>query len=398
MIEGGGYHFTVKVGKPRHAAAAKNGTKLSRGANFQCLMSGTPIAGDYIKSEGKVGRMGARLMAIVAEGERGRIYLAPTPEQEAVAVKAKPEWKPDQSLPDDPRNFWTVQYGLTTLGDLFTPRQLVALTTFSDLVGEAMERVRRDAVAAGFADDGKPLREGGTGANAYADAMSVYLASGVSRLSNRLATICIWNRVGEKIEQVFARQAIPMTWDFAEANAFSDSTGGWAGSLEWVPRTMEALPLEGTGEATQADAGTQSNGEGKLVSTDPPYYDNIGYADLSDFFYVWLRRSLRVVFPDLFATLAVPKAEELVATPYRHGSKEKAENFFLDGMTQAMRRLAAQAHPAFPITIYYAFKQSETEGTKALLALAGRLSSTLSSTPGSRLAAPGRCGQSEHSA
>jgi putative DNA methylase len=361
VIERGGYRFTVKVGKPKDAQAAKNGTKLARGANFRCLMSGTPIASDHIYAEANAGRMGARLMAIVAEGERGRVYLAPTPEHEVAARQAKPEWKPEVAMPENPRWFSPPLYGLKTYGDLFTPRQLVALTTFSDLVGEAMARARRDAIAAGLPDDGQPLRDGGTGATAYAEAVGVYLAMGVSRLANRLATICIWNRVGEKIEQVFARQAIPMTWDFAEANAFSDSTGGWAGSLEWVPTALEAFPPKGIGRAGQADASNQVTSASKIVSTDPPYYDNIGYADLSDFFYVWLRRALRPVFPDLFATLAVPKAEELVATPYRHGSKEKAEAFFLGGMTQAMHRLAEQAHPAFPVTIYYAFKQSETE-------------------------------------
>jgi len=363
VIEGGGYRFTVKVGKPRDAEKARAGTKASR-ANFNCLMSSTPISGDYIKAEGNAGRMGVRLMAIVAEGARGRVYLAPTPEHEAAAHKAKPEWKPEGEIAKRMTGGNCTPYGMTTWGDLFTPRQLVALTTFSDLVGEAMQQVRRDALAAGLADDPTPLRDGGTGATAYAEAVGVYLTCGIGRLSNRLATICIWNRVGAKIEQVFARQAIPMTWDFAEANAFSDATGGWSGSLEWIPAALEALPQTTGGEAVQADAGGQNLSSHRLVSTDPPYYDNIGYADLSDFFYVWLRRSLRGVFPDLFATLAVPKAEELVATPYRHGSKEKAETFFLDGMTQAMHRLVEQAHPAFPVTIYYAFKQSETKSTE----------------------------------
>jgi len=361
VIQDGGYRFTVKVGKPKDADKAKSGTKLSRGANFECLMSGTPIASEHIYSEANAGRMGARLMAVVAEGTRGRVYLAPTAVQEAAARLAKPGWKPEVAMPANPRWFSPPLYGLTTYGDLFTPRQLVALTTFSDLVGEAMQQARRDALQAGLPDDPKPLRDGGSGATAYAEAVGVYLSCGIGRLTNRLATICIWNRVGAKIEQVFARQAIPMTWDFAEANAFSDATGGWSGSLEWVPAALEALPQTTRGMAVQADAGSQSISNHRLVSTDPPYYDNIGYADLSDFFYVWLRRSMRGVFPDLFATLAVPKAEELVATPYRHGGKEKAETFFLDGMTQAMRRLVEQAHPAFPVTIYYAFKQSETE-------------------------------------
>jgi putative DNA methylase len=239
---------------------------------------------------------------------------------------------------------------------------LVALTTFSDLVQEARERVQRDALQAGFPDDNKPLRDGGTGATAYAEAVGVYLAYGVSRLSNRLATVCVWNRIGEKIEQVFKMQAIQMTWDYPETNAFSDSTGGWTGSLGWVPASLETMPRRGHGHALQANAAAQLISCDKLISTDPPYYDNVPYADLSDFFFIWLRRSLRSVFPDLFLTLAVPKAEELVAFAYRHGSKKGAEEFFLSGMTQAIQRLGELAHPAFPVTIFYAFKQSESEG------------------------------------
>ena len=360
VIENGGYRFTVKVGKPKDAEKAKRGTKLSRGANFECLMSGTPMAGDYIKAEGKAGRMDARLMTIVAEGTRGRVYLVPTPEHEEAARKAKPEWKPETPLANDPRALWTPPYGLKTYGDLFTPRQLVALTTFSDLVQEARERVKRDALAAGLPADPKPLRDGGSGAAAYAEAVGVYVGLGVGRSANYWSSLTPWG--GDFIVQTFGRQAIPMVWDHAEGNPLSTSTGNWSGALEWIEKVMvNAFPASKDGVATQGDAQTQTISRDKMVSTDPPYYDNIGYADLSDFFYVWLRRSLKSVFPELFGTLAVPKAEELVATPYRHGSKQKAETFFLDGMTQAMHRLAEQAHSAFPVTIFYAFKQSETE-------------------------------------
>ncbi len=361
-IENGGYRFTVKVGKPKDAEGAKNGTKLSRGANFKCLMSGTPITSDHIYGEAKAVRMGARLMAIVAEGDRGRVYLAPTPKHEAVALKAKPEWKPEVAMPENPRWFSPPLYGLKTYGDLFTPRQLVALTTFSDLVQEARERVKLNGLAAGLLDDGKLLRDGGTGAAAYADAVGVYLGICVSRQVNRTATLNFWDQKGENVQQVFARQALPMTWDFVEGNPLSRSTGNFVGQVGYLTRVVEAtLPASPSGCVQQQDAQNQDVTRHKVVSTDPPYYDNIGYADLSDFFYVWLRRSLKPVFPDLFATLAVPKAEELVATPYRHGSKEKAETFFLDGMTRAMHRLGEQTHPAFPVTIYYAFKQSESE-------------------------------------
>jgi putative DNA methylase len=237
----------------------------------------------------------------------------------------------------------------------------VALTTFSDLVQEARERVQRDALAAGLPDDNKPLRDGGTGAAAYAEAVGVYLAFAVSKMTNIGSSIASWMSDRGAFRETFARQAIPMKWDFAEANTFADTGGSFTIAIDKGAMAIDALPSCTIATAAQVDAASQNLSFGKVVSTDPPYYDNIGYADLSDFFYVWLRRSLRPVFPDLFATLSTPKAEELVATPYRHGSKEKAETFFLDGMTQAMHRLADQAHAAFPITIYYAFKQSETE-------------------------------------
>jgi putative DNA methylase len=364
-IEDAGYRFTVRVGgEPKDAEAAKAGTKLARGANFRCIMSSTPISSEHIYSEANAGRMGARLMAIAAEGERRRVYLAPTPEHEAVAKKARPDWKPDVAMPENPRWFSPPLYGLKTYGDIFTSRQLVALTTFSDLVGEAIEHIRSDALAAGFEKDGKPLRDGGTGAMAYANAVAVYLACGVSRSADFWSSLCVWANQpkNELVAHLFGRQAIPMAWDFGEANPFSESGGNFSKNLTYVVKGIDFLPTSAVGTASQHDAATNSSSFGRVVSTDPPYYDNIGYADLSDYFYVWLRRSMRNAFPELFATLAVPKAEELVATPYRHGGKEKAEAFFLQGMTSAMHGLAERSHPAFPVSIYYAFKQSETEG------------------------------------
>ena len=365
VIEGGGYRFTVKVGKPKDAEGAQNGTKLARGANFRCVMSGTPITSEHIYGEAKAGRMGARLMTIVAEGDRGRVYLSPTEAMEATARQAKPEWKPEIAMPENPRWFSPPLYGLTTYGDLFTPRQLVALTTFSDLVQEACERLKRAALATGLPEAGKPLRDGGTGASAYAEAVGVYLAFAVDKSSVYWSSLCPWlnQPKNEIVGNTFGRQALPMMWDFAESNPFSDSGGSIDKQVDYLARAIvQGLSGQRYGVAIQGDATNQSISSSKLVSTDPPYYDNIGYADLSDFFYVWLRRSLKPVFPDLFASLTVPKVEELVATPYRHGSKEKAGKFFLDGMTQAMHRLAQLAHPAFPVTIYYAFKQSESEG------------------------------------
>ena len=370
VVEGDGYRFDVCMGTPPESA--QNGTKLSRGANFECLLSNTPIEPKHVYAEANAGRMGAKLLAIVAEGPRGRVYLAPTAEHEAIADNAQPEWKPEVTMPENPRWFSPPLYGLKTYADLFTPRQLVALTTFSDLVPEAIARVRADALAAGMPDDGRGLDAGGTGATAYAEAVGVYLGFARDKLADLCNSLNRWEPVAQCPRQLFGRQAIPMIWDFAEGNPLGSSSGSWEVFVDGIAKahskSFEAVKKDWQGTAVQADAANQKISANKVVSTDPPYYDNIGYADLSDFFYVWLRRSLKPIFPNLFATLAVPKAEELVATSYRHGGKEKAEIFFLDGMTRAMHNLAVQAHPSFPVTIYYAFKQSESldvEGTSS---------------------------------
>jgi putative DNA methylase len=361
VIENGGYRFTVKVGKPKDAAAAKNGTKLARGS-FRCLFSGVPIPYEYIDDEANAGRMGARLMAIVAEGERGRIYLAPTPEHEVITRNAQPTWKPDAPS----RGTWASNaqgrwYGFRTFGDYFTPRQLVALTTFSDLVGEARERIRSDTLAAGLPDDDKPLRGGGIGATAYAEAVAVYLAFAVSKAADRNSSLCFWESPMDRLRGTFGRQALPMIWDYAETNPFAGAGGDIYGTAHSPCEVLDRLSGAKPGFVEQEDACSQALSEDRIVSTDPPYYDNISYTDLSDYFYVWLRRSLQRVYPSLFATLIVPKTDELVASPYRHRGKEQAEAFFMDGMTRAMQQIAEQSHQAFPVTIYYAFKQSETE-------------------------------------
>jgi len=362
-IEGKDYRFKVKMGIPKDSERVKRGTKLARGANFECVLSSAPITADYIKAEGVAGRMGAKLMAIVAEGDRGRVYLSPTLEHEGAATRVPPSDEPDGEIPPDRRSMFTPLYGLTHFRHLFTPRQLTALTTFSDLVVGATQEVRLNAVAVGMPDDSAPQRECGVDALAYAHAVSVYLGFVISSQTDRMSTICTWDAGGPtwgtKTRNTFARQAIPMSWDFAEVNPFSTQSGSFNNSLDY---TAKGVVYSGgpEGKALRADAATQSISLGRVVSTDPPYYDNIGYADLSEYFYVWLRRALRGVYPDLFATIAVPKAEELVAIPYRHGGKEAAERFFLDGMTGAMHRLCEQSHPVFPVTIYYAFKQSES--------------------------------------
>ncbi len=525
VIENNNYRFEVRIGKkPKDAI---DGTVVRTGGT--CILSQTAMPFSYIRAEGKAGRMGERLMAIVAEGKKGRVYLSPTQEMLDIARSAQPEWKPEHALPVNPRDFKTPNYGMDSFGDLFTPRQLVALTTFSDLVAEARNKAIQDAKAArkspspqrgevgrgedktgkgekhwhptpipsqllaaaralrknmtdaeqrlwqclrkkqvggfrfrkqhpighfvldfycperklaieldggqhnqsaaidkdrqrtewlaqqgiqvlrfwnnevfenlegvlqrvwevlhgaegaalpppglpplGGGDAGSlgkeeidpgdvPLCQGGTGATAYGDALAVYLGFAVDRASDSWSSISSWTSQRDTIRNTFSRQALPMVWDFAEVNPFSDSTGHFGSGINWINKVIELMPATNSGGAVQGDAATQSISIDKVISTDPPYYDNIGYADLSDFFYVWMRRSLRSIYPALFTTMAVPKAEELVATPYRHGSKEKAETFFLDGMTQAIHNMAEKGHPAFPVTIYYAFKQSETK-------------------------------------
>jgi putative DNA methylase len=361
IIDGDSYSFAICSGKP--SERAKEGTKAGgRGANFKCLLSDSPISGAYIKAEGQAGRMGARLMAIVAEGNRGRIYLSPTEEVESVARLAKPTWRPNGDVPARLTGGTCVPYGLKEWGDLFTPRQLVALTTFSDLVSEAREKVRQDAIKSGMADDGIGLEAGGNGATAYAEAIGVYLAFCLDKMTDTNTSLCSWQVDPPRLRATFGRQALPMVWDYAEANIFGDAAGDFGRCVRSLTEVLDRQELTGIGTALQRDAQALSIEQTRVFSTDPPYYDNIGYADLSDFFYVWLRRSLKPIYPSLFATLAVPKAEELVATPYRHGSKEAAEQFFLNGMTEAMHRLAEQSHSAFPVTIYYAFKQSESDG------------------------------------
>ena len=372
VIKDGGYHFTVKTGTLPESAA--KGTKLARGANFECVMSGAPLTGDYIKSEGQAGRMGASLMSIVLEGDRSRLYISPVPAHEAVARRSEPRWRPENELIGKCRDQLPL-YGMSTFAELFTDRQLVALTTFSDLVADARDRVRADALAAGIPDDNVSLRDGGTGAMAYAEAITVYLGMAISRFADRNNSLCTWDSgpVGTRsgtggsartasLRNLFARQAIPMVWDYGEANPFSDSGGGYTSAFAWIEPAIRSLHGTTAGTAYAANAAVRMDGPARIISTDPPYYDNIGYADLSDFFYVWLRPSLKSVFPEMFAILAAPKSEELVATPHRHGSRAEAESFFLDGISQAVRALAAQAHPGSPLSIFYAFKQSERKG------------------------------------
>jgi putative DNA methylase len=353
------YQFQIRSGPVSKTPAGTVGRQGGR-----CLISGTPMPLNHIRSEGKAGRMGQRLMAVVAEGKRGRVYLPPNEEHERVAKGTESTWVPEGDLPRNPRDFKTPGYGMMTWASLFTPRQLVALTTFSDLVLKARANALEDAKAASLDPDPTFLADGGTGAQAYADVLAVYLALSVSRQANRSSTICFWDTIGQKVQQVFARQAIPMTWDFTEANPFSNSSGNFGGQVEYLAKVIEASPCTGCSvKVWQANAAEKwLRDGGLLISTDPPYYDNIGYADLSDFFYIWLRPMLYNLFRSDFKTMLVPKAKELVATPYRFdGGRDEAEAFFLTGMSKAINRMASGSSAEYPVAFYYAFKQSEKQ-------------------------------------
>lgn len=367
ICENGEIRFEMKPGK-----SEREGTVNRRGAT--CVHCGSPVDFKYIRGEGRNHRMGEMLMAVVAEGDRGRIYCAPSVEQADTAATARPDDYPDAIIAANPRDFKTPNYGLETFSQLFTNRQLTALTTFSDLVHEAQERAEQDAVAAGMPNDGVSLADHGTGARAYGQAVGVYLAFALDKLSDRCSSICSWDPSPKQVSMrnVFGRQAIAMVWDFAEANPFSSSTGSFQNMLGWIIDVLKQLPtVSHDGSARQFDAQSDNGMRGIIVSTDPPYYDNIGYADLSDFFYIWLRQSLKTTYPGLFGTLLVPKHEELVATPYRENrGKEGARNFFEEGMLRAFKQVRQNACDEVPVTIYYAFKQSETETKNSVEATA----------------------------
>lgn len=363
VISGDNYEFVVKRGTPPDAA--KKGTKSSGSHSpFVCVLSGTPMPFSDIRDAGKSGELGRRLMAIVCEGQKERVYVSPSAEHERIANEAKPDWEPNVDISHWPGRTNVVEYGLTKFSDLFTPRQLVALSTISDLIKEAHEKTRVLAVSCGYGGSTTGFDDDGNGATAYADALSILLTFALGKQADLANVLCGWEPIAQCPRHLFGRQSIPMVWDFAESNPLGSSSGAWSVFIRGIANAFKrafAWNPQGVGHVEQADAVKQGISRGKIISTDPPYYDNIGYADLSDFFYVWHRRTLKERFPRLFSTLSAPKADELVAQPYRHGSKDAAEAFFMQGMASAMSNIANSAHPAFPVTIYYAFKQSETK-------------------------------------
>lgn len=347
------YEVQHNAGGPKGDA---DGTVNRRGA--VSIADGTPIDLGYIRAESRAGRMGAHLIAVVADGGKGRVYVSPNEKHTSVAQVPRPDDLPVSELPEKALGFRVQAYGFEQWVDLFTNRQLVALTTLSDLVSEARSKIREDALAAGI-PAGERLEDCGSGAEAYADAVATYLALGVSRTADYCNALCTWNINRDGVAHLFTRQAIPMVWDYVETNILSNSSGNFLGQLGWIAKVIQNTPAQANGVSSHVNAVSRDYVD-LVVSTDPPYYDNIGYSDLSDFFYVWLRKSLRTIHPSVVGTMLTPKADELVANPYRHDGKQGAEKFFIEGFNSVFHRIREDdANSDVPMTVYYAYKQQD---------------------------------------
>lgn len=341
------------------------GTPSNRGlvhrGNGVCIATGSAINVGYVRAEAQAGQMGSQLMAIAAEGNPGRVYCEVTDEDKEAALVEMPECVPTSAISWNPRSISVNLYGLDEYCKLFTPRQLRTLMTFSDLIYEAREKVFADAIDSGLINDGIRLRDHGSEATAYADAIVTYLSFVIDKCADYWSSICTWINTLEAIRNTFPRAAIQMTWDYAEVNPFSSSTGSWTSMLDWTRKAVATLPALNKSEVTQRDARSQMRERvGATISTDPPYYDNIPYADLSDFFYTWLRRNLADIWPDECATLQTPKADEMIAHRYRAGSKQEAEAHFESRMASFMTEVARNQPANTPATIFYAYKATET--------------------------------------
>jgi putative DNA methylase len=357
--------ITYKIiygGTSQQRETAKKGSKEGRGSYFTCLLSGSAISPEYIRKIANSTGLKSSLIAIVAEGKNGRAYLSPNNQHEDIAFSAEPVWFPEMEMNQKSKDLVSGRgYGFKSWHELFTKRQLLALTTFSDLIIDVRDKIEHDAIKAGMSVDQTPLSKGGVNAKAYSEALSVYLTNAISKLADYGSSISTWSVTRETIRNTFGRQAIPMTWDFAEVNAFSNSTGNWMNGVLWNVSAIEKFMPKSSGKILHHDAQTVKYEPNTIISTDPPYYDNIAYADLSDFFFLWMKPSLKSIYPNLFTTLSTPKSEELVALSYRHGNKNNADKFFLEGMTRAIKNMAENTSKVAPTTIYYAFKQSEIE-------------------------------------
>ncbi len=362
VVQGNTVRFEVKTGK----GTPPDPPKMARGANFRCLVCGTIANEGQVRQAFQQKQSGVQMVAMVAEGAKGRLYLPADEEHARIAHQAQPKWKPEEPMNTQTSTLVSGRgYGIEYWYELFTPRQLLVLTTLCDLLPSIRKQVLDDALSAGMPDDGRGLEAGGKGATAYADAVTTYLAFVIDRMADYNSVIVSWVAPRETLRNTFARQAIPMVWDFAEVNPFSDSTGNLMGAVEWVYKVLANHPVRAEGAVWQADAreAIQSLNQPVMISTDPPYYDNIDYSNLADFFYVWLRRTVGEVYPSLFRTALSPKENELVASIYRFGrNPEKARDYFESGLRQVFASARQKHHPDYPMTVYYAYKQTEREG------------------------------------
>ena len=333
--------------------------ETTSGKGARCLFCGTSFSKGDVRELAVKYSVDEIPFAVVADGPRGRIYLPSTASQVPL-ISAPDVPDVDQPMTNDRRWFSPPLYGMPNFRDLFTPRQLTAMVTLSDLVKTIDVDVKRDALAAQLSAEE---------ADAYARTIKTFLALAIDRCADFNNALCRWSPSNEKVMNLFGRQAIPMVWDFAEANILGDSVGAWSTCSDYVADCIAVITAGSTrrGVAREIDAATGANGlRNLLVSTDPPYYDNIGYAVLSDFFYVWLRRTMGVLYPDLFSTLLVPKLHELTASPERFdGDKQKAKEHFESGFREAFTALGEKMDRRFPLTVYYAFKQDDEESDSA---------------------------------
>jgi putative DNA methylase len=350
------YQFEVRLGDPSDEVSITAGTKTTRGANFRCVLTDSPIHSTYIKSQAQAGKLGIRLLAIVAQVGSGRVYLSPLPSHELTATQAQPSWKPDGEMPENPRWFSPPEFGLSRFADIFTNRQLVLLSTFCDQIVTVRAQVKTDHL-------GSPSS---AASDDYANGVCTYLGLGVSKVADYNSSLVLWSPTRDQAKTTFTRHALPMVWDFAEVNPFAGAAGDIRISLEGIAKTLRQLPARPKAYVCQVSATDITNAVPVVFSTDPPYYDNIGYADLSDFFYVWLRRALVTIHPDLLGTIQVPKKEELVATPYRFGGNtDAAKSFFETGLGRVFHKIYEQQSRAYPLTVYYALKQTEDDQNDA---------------------------------
>ena len=352
------YRFDVRLGKGNDGFDPSVGTVVRTGGT--CILSGEPMSFEYIRAEGKAGRMSQRLLAVIVEGVNGRLYLPPAQQQEEIVSLPIPDGSPETEMPQQALGFRVQLYGVDRHHKLFTHRQLNTLTTFSALVEEARVRAVADACRVSWLSSNLRSESANRGPEAYADAVATYLGLGVSKLVDYNSNLVTWITQRDQARSTFSKQSFAMIWDFCEVNPFVGAAGDFNVSLAGISKVLDGLPANPDGNVVQLDA-TAANATltSALISTDPPYYDNIGYADLSDFFYIWLRKGVGHIYPSLFATLLTPKTPELIATPYRHdGSRERAQVFFEDGLGRAFQRLRSVEDPDMPLTVFYAFKQA----------------------------------------